>query len=89
MGVIEFRLYYTRTIGNSSENVRRIPTKRGNEIRCNEPFKCAKISSRLEYAFVFFVGSCKVCKMNNKNNDEIKTKIWSLVSILSDFLQIW
>ena len=39
VGVTDLRPYVTQIIGHNSVNVHRIPTKRGTEIRLNEPCK--------------------------------------------------
>ena len=41
VGVTDLQPYFIQIISHNSMNIPRIPTKRGAEIRCNEPFKCA------------------------------------------------
>ena len=79
MGVTDFLPYFTQIIGHNSVNVHRIPTKRGTEIRLNEPFKCAKFQPDWSTHSCFIADFAK-CAKRRRKNEEKKSKLWPLVS---------
>ena len=79
----DLRPYFTQIIGHNSVNVHRIPTKVGTEIRLNEPFKCAKFQPDPSTNSCFMADFAKCAKLRSieeEKNEEIKTKLCSLVS---------
>ena len=92
VGVTDLRPYFTQIICHNSVNVHRISTKRGTEIRLNEPFKCAEFQPDPSTHSCFISNFAKCAKRSrSKKNEEKKPKLWPLVSrkCWSDFLQIW
>ena len=80
MGVTDLRHYYTQIIGHNSMNVHRILTKLGNEIRLNEPFKCAKVQPNWSMHSYFMADCAKYAKRSRRKNKEKNPKLWPLVS---------
>ena len=79
----DLRSYFTQIIGNNSVNVHRISTKVGTQIRLNEPFKCAKFQPDPSTHSCFmadFANMRNEEEVEEKKNEEIKTKFCSLVS---------
>ena len=80
----DLRPYFTQIIGNNSVNVHRIPTKVGTQIRLNEPFKCAKFQPDPSTHSCFMADFANVRNEEEveeeEKNEEIKTKLCSLVS---------
>ena len=77
----DLRPYFTHIIGHNSVNVHRIPTKVGTEIRLNEPFKCAKVQPDPSTHSCFMADFANVLnEVEEEKNEEIKTKVCSLVS---------
>ena len=60
--VTEVQPYFTRIISHNSVNVHQVPTKRGTEIRGNEPFKCAKFQLNQSTHSCFMVDFAKCVK---------------------------
>ena len=61
MGMTEVQPY-TRIIGHNSMNLHWSPTKLGTEIRCNEPFTCAKFQPDWSTHLCFMVDFAKCAK---------------------------
>ena len=66
MGVTDLRPYFMQIIGHNSMNFHRIPTKRGTEIRLNEPFKCAKFQPDPSTHSCFIADFAKCAKRRRK-----------------------
>ena len=78
----DLRPYFTQIIGHNSVNVHRIPTKRGTEIRFNEPFKCTKFQPdwSTDSRFMADFANCVKRRSRRRKNEEKKPKLWPLVS---------
>ena len=59
MGMTEVRPYFMERISHNSVNVNQIPTKRGTEVRFNEPFKCVKFQPDRYTYWCFMVDFAK------------------------------
>ena len=79
--MIDLLPYFTQIIVHNSVNVHRIPTKVGTAICLNEPFKCAKFQPNpsMHSGFMRILRSVQNEEVEEKN-EEIKTKVCSLVS---------
>ena len=66
MGVTDLRPYFTQIIRHNSVNVHQIPTKRGTEIRLNEPFKCAKFQPDWSMHSCFIADFAKCAKRSRR-----------------------
>ena len=66
VGVTDLRPYFTQINGHNSVNVHRIPTKRGTEIRLNEPFKCTKFQSDWSTHSRFMADFAKCAKRSSR-----------------------
>ena len=86
MGVTDHRLYFTRIIGHNSMNFHRISTKRGTEIRRNEPFSAPNFSSIGVHIRVLW----QILQSVQKKVEEKTPKLRLVISWngLGDFLQI-
>ena len=70
MGVTDLRPYSMQIIGHNSVNVHRIPTKRGTEIRLNEPFKCTKFQPDWSTHSRFMADFAKCAKRSRRKKSE-------------------
>ena len=73
MGVTDLRPYFMQIIGYTSVNVHRIPTKRGTEIRLNEPFKCAKFQPDWSTHSCFMAKFAKYVKRSRRKKPRKKS----------------
>ena len=74
VGVTDLRPYYTQIIGHNSVTVHRIPTKRGTEIRLNEPFTCAKFQPDWSTLSCFMADFAKCAKRRSRRRRKKRRK---------------
>ena len=92
VGVTDLRPYFTRIIGHNSvkkNNVHRISTKFGTEVRLNESFKCTNFLPDWSTYSCFMADFAKCAKSRRKTKRKKPNFGRSYLGSWSDFLQIW
>ena len=82
MGVTDLRPYFMQIIGHNSVNVYRIPTKRGTEIRLNEPFKCAEFHPDWSMNLCFIADFAKCAKRRRKKTQRLVARISEMAGVI-------
>ena len=88
MGVTDLRPYFTQIIGHNSVNVHRLPTKRGTEIRLNEPFKCVKFHPDWS-THSCFIADFAMCAKRRKKTQTLAARISEMARAIFFKFGMW